>query len=153
MWEREARLPPNSARVPGVGLSVRTEFFFFFFFYTCRTRLDSYLHSLAWSTRPYLTRTRTGITASIVPGGLFLLNPIHPPLKGHECLSLPFFKACSAWSRKIRACGACIESVFPSVVAVSLSPSLSLCTHLGALKRGVGPCPASMSRCARTLER
>eukprot|EP00966_Prymnesium_polylepis_P083100 1924763-Prymnesium_polylepis.1 len=28
------------------------------------TRLDSYLHSLAWSTRPYmyLTRTRTGIT-------------------------------------------------------------------------------------------
>ena len=32
MWEREARLPPIRARVPGVGLSVRTEFFFFFFF-------------------------------------------------------------------------------------------------------------------------
>ena len=48
--------------------------------YACR--LDSYLHSLAWSTRPYLTRTRTGITASIVPGGLFLLNLIHPPLGG-----------------------------------------------------------------------
>ena len=30
MWEREARLPPNSARVPGVGLSVRIVFFFFF---------------------------------------------------------------------------------------------------------------------------
>ncbi len=31
MWEREARLSPISARMPGVGLSVRIVFFFFFF--------------------------------------------------------------------------------------------------------------------------
>jgi hypothetical protein len=29
MWEREARLSPNRARMPGVGLSVRIVFFFF----------------------------------------------------------------------------------------------------------------------------
>eukprot|EP00966_Prymnesium_polylepis_P111453 2577878-Prymnesium_polylepis.1 len=29
MWEREARLSPNIARMPGVGLSVRIVFFFF----------------------------------------------------------------------------------------------------------------------------
>eukprot|EP00966_Prymnesium_polylepis_P077697 1800133-Prymnesium_polylepis.1 len=37
MWEREARLSPTSAKVPGVGLSVRIVFFFFFFFHEVHT--------------------------------------------------------------------------------------------------------------------
>eukprot|EP00966_Prymnesium_polylepis_P318873 7364682-Prymnesium_polylepis.1 len=33
MWEREARLPPNSARMLGVGSSVRIVLFFLFLFF------------------------------------------------------------------------------------------------------------------------
>eukprot|EP00966_Prymnesium_polylepis_P045300 1048973-Prymnesium_polylepis.1 len=59
MWEREARLSPNSARMPGVGSSVRIVLLLFLFFGRGREGLPRFVSS-----------SSSGSTASSSPGSL-----------------------------------------------------------------------------------